>query len=73
MASIVTKDNSMSRMSDIHIDISEFETLLYSRGLADTMVADTINRLNALGLKIYVDNVIREFQYNVFHGHIEGF
>lgn len=63
----------MSRMSDIHIDISEFETLLYSRGLADTMVADTINRLNALGLKIYVDNVIREFQYNVFHGHIEGF
>lgn len=63
----------MSRMSDIHIDITEFETLLYSRGLADTMVADTINRLNALGLKIYVDNVIREFQYNVFHGHIEGF
>ena len=73
MASIVTKDNSMSRMSDIHIDISEFETLLYSRGLADTMVADTINRLNALGLKKYVDIVIQEFQYNVFHGHIEGF
>ena len=63
----------MSRMSDIHIDISEFETLLYSRGLADTMVADTINRLNALGLKIYVDTIVREFQYNVFHGHIEGF
>lgn len=63
----------MSRMSDIHMEISEFETLLYSRGLADTMVADTINRLNALGLKRYVDNVIREFQYNVFYGHIEGF
>jgi len=29
--------------------------------------------LNALGLKKYVDIVIQEFQYNVFHGHIEGF
>lgn len=63
----------MSRMSEIHMEITEFETLLYTRGLADTMVADTINRLNALGLKRYVDTIVQEFHYNVFHGHIEGF
>ena len=63
----------MSRMSEMHMEITEFETLLYSRGLADTLVTDTISRLNALGLKRYVDIVIQEFQYNVFHGHIEGF
>lgn len=63
----------MSRMSEIHMEITEFETLLYTRGLADTMVVDTISRLNALGLKIYVDTIVREFQYSVFHGYIEGF
>jgi hypothetical protein len=58
--------NNEVRLKDLH-------SMVYERGLGDSQVRSEMTILCDLGFEQEVRDIVDCFEYDVFHGQVEGF
>jgi hypothetical protein len=60
-------------MSEIDLRLKDLYSMVYERGLGDSLVRSEMTIMCDLGFDQEVRDIVDCFEYDVFHGQVEGF